>query len=137
MPAILPIVVIILIAITVVATGVGFLATSGGPTNYACMSVAHQGSNLQVTTTGLLHYLKAQYYVTCNEGSSLPTSALTTSCLTVTPQVVPAPIGVGASTYYYYLSTSAGHTITLVGAPAPSNGTEIITPTTISLTVSC
>jgi len=137
MPAILPIVVIILVAITVVATGVAYLATSSGPTGFACMSVTHQGSEVQVKTTGLLHYVKAQYYVTCNEGSNLPASTLTTSCLTITPQIVPASIGIGAATYYYYLSASAGHAITLQGAPAPTNGTEIITPAAISLSVSC
>lgn len=125
-----------LLVIAVIATGVGYLATANGPTSYSCMSLSHQGSNVVLKTTGLVHYLKSQYYVTCTEGSSLPTSSLTYSCLTITPQAVTAPIGIGATTYYYYL-TAPGHTITLQGAPLPTNGTEIITPSNISLLVNC
>ena len=136
MPKISPIVIAALIVIVVAITGIGFAATSGGPTSYACLSIAHQSGGLQITTSGLLHYLKGQYYISCTEGSSLPGSTYTTSCLTITPQIIPATIGVGASTDYYYIS-AAGHPITLVGAPAPTNGTEIVTPGNISLTVSC
>jgi hypothetical protein len=136
MPPISPMLVIALIAIVVVATGVGFFETSGGPTSYACMSISHQGSDIKITTSGLVHFLKQQYYITCTEGSSLPSSTYKSSCLTITPQVVLSAIGVGASTNYYYLSAS-GHAITLVGAAPPVNGTEIITPTAISLSVSC
>jgi hypothetical protein len=135
-PALLPMVVLALVVIAVVATGVGYFETSGGATSYACMGVSHQGSNVQVTTTGLLHYVKAQYYISCNEGSNLPSNDFKSSCLTISPLQVLAPIGVGAATYYYYLS-SGGHTITLQGAPAPTNGTEIITPASISLSISC
>ena len=100
------------------------------------MRIAQNGSTLQVTTGGIIHYVKSQYYVTCTEGSSLPTSPLTTSCMTITPQVVVAQIGAGASTYYYYLS-APGHQIALQGAPSPTNGTEIITPSGVSINVSC
>jgi hypothetical protein len=127
---------IVLLAIVVIGTGAGYIATSTGPTTYSCISLSHQGSNVLVKTTGLVHYLKSQYYTTCTEGSTLPTSPLTYSCLTITPQSLLAPIGVGATTYYYYLS-APGHTITLQGAPPPTNGTEIITPWAISLLVSC
>src|SRR5450759_1454048 len=61
-PNLLPIVVLVLIAIVVIATGVVYGATSTGPTNYACISITHQGANEQIKTTGLLHYLKSQYY---------------------------------------------------------------------------
>jgi hypothetical protein len=135
-PAILPMLLIVLLAIVVIGTGVGYVATSTGPTTYSCISLSHQGSSVVVKTTGLVHYLKSQYYITCTEGSPLPTSPLTYSCLTVTPQSLLAPIGVGATTYYYYLS-APGHTTTLQGAPAPTNGTEIITPWAISLLVNC
>ena len=129
-------VLVVLIALAVVGTGAGYVVTSSGPTSFSCMSLSHQGSNALLKTTGLVHYLKSQYYVTCTEGSPLPTTPLTFSCLTITPQSLQAPIGVGATTYYYYLS-APGHTITLQGAPAPSNGTEIITPASISLLVNC
>ncbi len=128
--------VIVLLAIAVVGTGVAVIETSSGPTHYACLQISHQDSTVTVTTTGLLHYLDAAYYISCNEGSSLPTGTFTSSCLTISPQNIPATIGVGASTEYYHLSAS-GHTITLVGAPAPTNGTEIITPAGISLSISC
>ncbi len=131
-----PMLVIALIAIVLVATGVGYLETSGGAKSYACMSVSTQGGGISVTTTGLVHFLKDQYYISCTEGSSLPTSSFKSSCLTITPQVVLAPIGVGASTKFYYLS-AAGHAITLAVAPPIEKGTEIITPAGVSLSVSC
>jgi hypothetical protein len=129
-------VVLVLIAIVVIGTGVAYVETASGPTSYACLSIAHQGNNEQVTTTGMLHYVKSQYYISCSEGSSLPTSQYTASCLTISPKTIPATIGLGASTEYYYLSAN-GNAITLNGAPAPTNGTEIITPQGISLSVSC
>jgi len=137
MRGIVPIVVIILIVIVAIATGVGVLETATGPTTYSCMTISHQGNQLTLKTSGLVHYVKAQYYVTCNEGSTLPTNTLTTSCLTITPQYVPSSIGVGVGTNYFYLSTTSGHAIALQGAPAPTNGTEITTPAAISLSVSC
>ncbi len=126
---------IILMVLAVIATGVGYVATATGPTKYSCISLTHQGSNVLVKTTGLVHF-KVQYYITCTEGSGVPTSPLTFSCLTLTPQVVPATVGVGGTETFFYLST-AGHNIALQGAPAPTNGTEIITPSSISLAVSC
>jgi hypothetical protein len=136
MPPISPILVVVLIVIVMVATGVGYIQTSGSAKEYACMTVLHQGSDVSVSTTGLVHFLNQQYYISCTEGSSLPSSTYKSSCLTITPQVVPSAIGVGASTNYYYLS-AGGHAITLTGAPPPTNGTEIITPAGISLSVSC
>jgi len=135
-PAILPTAIIVLLIIVVIGTGVAVFETSSGATHYACLSVSHQDSTVTVTTSGLLHYLNSQYYVSCNEGSSLPITTLTSSCVTILPQNVPASIGVGASTEYYHIS-APGHTISLQGAPALTNGTEIITPAGISLSVSC
>jgi len=129
-------VVVALIVILVIGTGVAYLGASGGPTKYACMSISHQGGEVQITTTGLLHYLKQQYYITCTEGSSLPSNVYTSACLTITPQVVLAGIGVGASTNYYYLSAPA-NAIAVAGAPPLVNGSEIITPSAISLSVRC
>lgn len=135
-PAILPLVILLLIVIAAVGTAVAYVDTSTGATGYACMSISHQGSSETITTTGLLHYVNSQYYISCNEGSNLPTSKYTASCLTISPQTIPARIGVGASTEYYYIS-AGGNAIRLSGAPAPTNGTEIITPSDIFLTVMC
>src|SRR5712692_9619377 len=73
-PAILPMLLLLLLAIAVIGTGAGYIVTSSGPTNYSCMSLSHQGNAVQLKTTGLVHYVKSQYYVTCTEGSPLPTT---------------------------------------------------------------
>ncbi|HEV2390004.1 MAG TPA: hypothetical protein VGS04_04685, partial [Nitrososphaerales archaeon] len=135
-PALLPIVILALIVIVAVATGIGYAETTGNTTNYACISITHQGNTQKVTTSGLLHYVKSQYYVSCNEGSPLPSSQYTASCLKILPKTILAPIGVGASTEYYYISAN-GNAITLNGAPTPVNDTEYINTSTISLSVSC
>jgi len=132
----LPLVILALIVIVAVATGVGYAETTGNTTSYACLSITHQGSTEKITTTGLLHYVKSQYYVSCNEGSPLPSSDYKASCLTISPKTILAPIGVGASTEYYYISAS-GNALTLNGAPAPVNDTEYVNPAAISLSVSC
>jgi hypothetical protein len=92
---------------------------------------------VKVTTTGLLHYANSQYYISCGEGSSLPTGYYTSSCLTISPQLVPTSLGVGGSTEYYYISTTPGHTIALQGTPPLSNGGEIINTAGVSLLASC
>jgi hypothetical protein len=135
-PALLPLVILALMLVVIVLTGVSYAQTAGGPSSYACMSIAHQGGTEKITTTGLLHYVKSQYYVSCNEGSPLPVSQYKASCLTISPKTIPAPIGVGASTEYYYIS-AGGSAITLNGAPAPVNATEYINPASISLSVNC
>jgi len=129
-------VILALIVIVGIATAVGYAETAGGTTSYACMSITHQGSNEKITTSGLLHYVKSQYYVSCNEGSPLPSSQFSASCLKISPKTIPAAIGLGASTEYYYISAT-GNAITLNGAPAPVNSTEYINPGSISLSVSC
>jgi hypothetical protein len=111
-------------------------SNAGGPASYACMSITKSGSGVDLKTSGLIHFLNNEYYISCNEGSSLPTSQYKASCLTISPQTIPASIGVGASTEYYYISAN-GAAINLVGAPPPTNGTEIITPASVSLQTSC
>ena len=132
----MPTVIIVLIVIVAIGTAIGVAGTSGGPTKYACMQISNLGGNVKITTSGLIHYLKAQYYITCNEGSPLPTGQLKSACVTISPQTIPAQIGIGASTEYYYISGGSGG-ISLQGAPAPTNGTEIIQPTTAYLQTSC
>lgn len=135
-PALVPIVILVLIAVVVIATGASYLSTANGATSYACISITHQGSNEQIKTTGLLHYAQSQYFISCSEGSSLPTSQYAASCLTISPKTVVPPIGLGASTEYYYLSAN-GNAITLNGAPTPVNSTEYVDPGAISLSVAC
>jgi hypothetical protein len=135
-PGLVPIVILVLIAIVVIATGVSYANAASGPTSYACISITHQGSNEQVKTTGLLHYANSQYFISCSEGSSLPTSQYKVSCLTISPHTRVAPIGFGASTQYYYISAN-GKAITINGAPTPVNSTEYVDPTAISLSIAC
>lgn len=125
-----------LIIIIVIGTGVAVAQGAGGPTKYSCMSITHSGNTVVVTTSGLIHYVGSEYYITCNEGSPLPSTGITSSCLTITPKTILAPIGVGASTEYYYLSSS-GSSLTIHGVPAPTNDTEWITPAGLSLSTSC
>jgi hypothetical protein len=135
-PDIPPLLIVILLVIAVVATGVGYLESTSGGTAYGCMNISHQGNGVKVTTDGLIHYVNSGFYISCPEGANLPSSSYKTSCLTVSPKTITAPIGVGASTDYYYLSAS-GSTISVAGSPNLSNGTEIITPSGVSLTVTC
>jgi hypothetical protein len=126
----------VLLVIAAAATGIGVVATSAGPRNFACLTIAQNGNTLHVTTSGLIHYLKGQYYITCTEGSSLPTTPLTISCLTITPKLQLSSLGIGASTYYYYLS-APGHEMTVQGAPNPVDGAEIVTPANASISATC
>ena len=135
-PALLPLVIIVLILIVAVGTGVAYAAGAGNGTSYACITISHQGNSQTIKTTGLLHWVNSQYYISCNEGSNLPTGKYTVACLTISPKTIPAKIGVGASTEYYYISAN-GSPISLSGAPTPTNATEFIDPASISLTVAC
>lgn len=136
-PSLLSVVIIVLVLVAAAVSGVAYLSARSGPTHYACMAVKDSDGTVTVTTTGLLHYVSNQYYVSCNEGSALPTSELKSACLSITPQTIPAKIGVGAATEYYYLSSSGGHTIQLQGAAPMSNGDEIIETAGISLVTAC
>ncbi len=135
-PALLPIVILVLIVIVAIGTGAAYASGASSGTSYACMTISHQGSSETITTTGLLHWVNSQYYISCNEGSNLPTSKYTASCLVISPKNIPAPIGVGAATEYYYISAS-GSQISLSGAAAPKNATEFINPSGLSLTAAC
>jgi hypothetical protein len=135
--AIVPWLLLALIVVTVAGTGVAYVDTAKGATHFACISVSSSGNTVTVTTTGLLHLVNGQYYISCSEGSSLPTGNLKSSCLTISAQVEPATIGVGASTEYYYISSSSSSAIALNGAAALANGGEIIDMAGVSLSVSC
>lgn len=135
-PPLLPIVILVLIVIVAVGTGAAYASGASSGASYACMTISNQGSSEIIKTTGLLHWVGSQYYISCNEGSNLPTSKYTASCLTISPKTIPAGIGKGASTEYYYIS-SGGSQISLSGATTPTNATEFINPSAISLTINC
>jgi hypothetical protein len=128
----LPLVIVIIIVVVLGLVAVEH--SSSASVQYACISVDHQGSNLAVTTSGIIHVSGSDYFFSCSEGSPLPTTSLTVSCLTVTPQEVTPPYPGAASTYYYHLTTKTG-TISLQGAPV--NATEIIAPSSASVLVAC
>jgi hypothetical protein len=128
---------LVLAIVIIVVVGLAFGAvvhTSSGSVQYACMTIDHQGSNLDITTSGIIHFSGTEYYLSCVEGSPLPTSSTSVSCLTVSPQIETATYPGAASTYFYYLSAKTG-TITLQGAAA--NATEIISPSSASILVTC
>jgi hypothetical protein len=128
----LPLVIAIII---IVVLGFGAVEhSSSASVQYACISVDHQGTDLVVSTSGIIHVSGSDYYFSCSEGSPLPTSSLTVSCLTVSPQEVSSPYPGAASTYYYHLTTKTG-TISLQGAPV--NATEVIAPSSASVLVTC
>jgi hypothetical protein len=135
-PALLPIVILVLIVIVAIGTGAAYASGASSGTSYACITITHQGSSETIKTTGLLHWAGSQYYISCNEGSNLPTSKYTASCLTISPKTIAASIGKGASTEYYYIS-SGGSQISLSGAMTPTNATEFINPSAIFLTITC
>jgi hypothetical protein len=135
-PPLVPLVILVLIVIVAIGTGAAYAYGASAGTSYACLTISHQGGSETVKTTGLLHYVNSQYYISCNEGSNLPTSKFTASCLTISPETIPARIGVGASTEYYYVSAGAS-ALSLSGAPPPTNATEFIDPAAVSLTAAC
>jgi hypothetical protein len=124
----------VMVAVLVGAAAGSTILGSPGVTTYACASIARDGSTLHVTTNGLIHRSGSQYYLTCSEGATLPSTSVTVSCLTIAPQTSSAPYPGGSTTQDYYLS-SLGHTITLMGAPA--NATEVLQPTNAWLQVTC
>ena len=48
-PALVPLLVIALLAIAVVGTGVAYVETAGGAKSYACISVSNSGNQVTVT----------------------------------------------------------------------------------------
>ena len=126
---------ILVLAIIAVAALSGIVVLHHvGTVNYACLSISSQNGAVDVSTSGIIHYTGTQYYVSCEEGAPLPTSADSYSCLTVKPDLVTSTYPGAASTYYYYLSTTTGK-ISLQGASA--NSTEIITPASASFVITC
>lgn len=126
------ILVVALVAAAIVA-GVG-LTTISGATSYGCMSFSKQGSNVEITTSGIIHLSGTQYYVTCQEGETDPTTSTTYSCLTVTVHIQTYSYPDSDSEVWYYLS-AGGHTITV--PPLSVNSTEVLQPSQATITVDC
>jgi hypothetical protein len=136
-PAARPRTSLVLVVALIIIAGLAFGAvvhSSSGSVQYACMTINHQGNNVDVTTSGLIHVSGSDIYLSCSEGSPLPTSSTSVSCLTVNPQLETPPYPGAASTYYYHLTTSTG-SITLQGAAA--NTTEVTPPSSVSILVTC
>jgi hypothetical protein len=127
------IVLIVLLVLVAIGVGIG-ITSSSASTQYACLSISHQGNNVDITTNGIFHISGSQNYVACPEGTTAPTSPTTVSCVTITPQVHDFPYP-DASPYIWYYITATGHAITVPGAAA--NSTELIPPPDIMIQVSC
>jgi hypothetical protein len=132
-----PLPVVFLIVALVIAAGfigAGLRSSASGTTTYGCITLSQQGTNVKVVTSGILHVSGTQYYVTCAEGDSNPTTPATLSCLTITPQLKAFSYPGESPATWYYLS-APGHTIT---APAPSdNSSELLQPANATVEVSC
>ena len=128
--------VIAILAIAAVS-GAAIIIYDSQPSQYACISIAHSGSTVKLTTTGLIHVTGSGYYISCNDGTDdgdLPTGGLNTSCLTITAKEITSTYPGAAPTYYYYL-TAPNHTITLEGVT--TNSTIILQPNDAYIQVSC
>ncbi|MDA4122347.1 MAG: hypothetical protein OK456_04105 [Thaumarchaeota archaeon] len=128
----------ILVVVIVVVVALALGATvykSSGSTPYACTTLDRQGNNVLVTTSGIVHVSSTgHYYISCSEGSPLPVSGTTVSCLTVMAQLETSSYPGAASTYFYYLSSTTG-AIALQGAGV--NATEVTAPSSASILVTC
>ena len=125
----------VVLAVVIIGTAVGVAGTASRGFEYACLSATRSGSGVDVTTTGLIHHLGSQYFISCAEDASGATAgAASYSCLTVTPRVSSSTYPDGSSASDYYL-TAAGGSMMLVGAPG--NATVVTQPSTASIEVTC
>ena len=123
---------VVFLVIAALTVGVGLSTANGN--NYGCMSVTQNGSTVKVVTTGIIHFSGSQYYITCGEGGTLPTTPLSVSCLTVTPKLVTNTYPAGQAARWYYLS-APGHEI--VAPPPSTNSSVVLQPTDATIQVSC
>lgn len=127
-------VILAIVVVGLIALGVGAMASSGGSTSYACMRISQSGGTVSVTTSGLVHLQTGSYYISCNEGSSLPTASTSFSCLTITPKSTVSPYPGGQTTYVYYLAAPAS-SVSVQGNGA--NATEVLQPANVALSINC
>ncbi|MGA2665475.1 MAG: hypothetical protein ABSF83_11065 [Nitrososphaerales archaeon] len=128
------VILIVVLAIVIIGTGVGIASTSSNGFQYACLSATRSGSDVDVTTTGLMHHIGSQYFISCAEGATVSAVTASYSCMTVSPRTTSSNYPAGSVAYDYYL-TAAGGSIALVGAPV--NATVVTQPTTASIEVTC
>src|SRR5271155_498934 len=81
--------ILVVVVVVVVALALGAVVyKSSASTPYACTTLARQGNNVLVTTSGIIHVSSTgHYYISCSEGSPLPVSGTNVSCLTVMAQL--------------------------------------------------
>jgi hypothetical protein len=127
------VILIIALVVAAVVAGVG-LTSSSGATVYGCMSITNQGGNVKIETSGIIHVAASQYYVTCAEGDDNPTTSTSVSCLMINPHTETYAYPDSGTETWYYLS-APGHTITT--PPLSANSTEVLQPTTATITVAC
>jgi hypothetical protein len=126
---------IVILVIGSIGVGVGVRVIHAGPLQYGCLSVNQQGSEIGVSTSGLIHLGASGYYISCSEGATTTSAPVTVSCLTITPQTQASPYPDSSGMAIQYSLSAGGHTITLQGAPA--NATEITQPTGATIQVNC
>ena len=126
---------LVILVIGSIGIGVGVRVIHADPLQYGCLSVNQQGSEISVTTSGLIHIDASGYYISCSEGATTTTAPVTVSCLTITPQTQTSPYPDSAGMAIQYSLGADGHPITLQGAPA--NATEITQPTGATIQVNC
>jgi len=125
-----------ILAVGSIGIGVGVRVIHVGPLQYGCLSINQQGSEISVTTSGLIHLDGSGYYISCSEGATTTTTApVTVSCLTITPQTPTSPYLDSSGMAIQYSLSANGHSIALQGAPA--NTTEITQPTSATIQVDC
>lgn len=130
-----PIVLLVVLLVAALAIGSLGLGSASAKSVYGCMTFKQQGNDVDVVTTGIIHVSGGQYYITCAEGDTYPTTPTTVSCLTVNPRTVDSPYPDGGAAVWYFLSAT-GHTIT--APPISANSTEVLqTPAGTTVTVSC
>lgn len=128
------IVLVVLLVVAALTLGIG-LRSESSSARYGCMSISQSGSTVQLSTSGIIHVDGSQYYITCSEGDTNPTSPITVGCLSVTPKVTTFTYPAAQNTERYYLSAQ-GHTITV--PPAASNSTDVLqTSTSVQIQVAC
>ncbi len=124
---------IVILAVGVTVAAAGAIPSSGG-LHYACITATKSGSDVDVSTTGIIHHLSSEYYIGCPEGGTTATVPASLSCLTITP-VTTVPPYPGSSTAIAYHLTAPGGSIAIQGAPA--NSTVLTQPNSAMVVVSC
>lgn len=125
---------VVLVVIGLAATAAGSISGKTNTLQYGCMTATAGGSNVDISTTGLIHYTGSQYYITCAEGAAEPTTSGSLSCLSITPKTITSPYPSAAPAFWYYLSARGG-SITIQGAP--SNSTVLTQPNSAIVVVTC